>query len=487
MHDRQKPFALVAVLAAHGAACSTTRPTSTGTSAASSTSGAGGHTGAATSSSGGGGGSGSGGGPVLSPTCPTPGACSACTAHLDHTLQGVDPAAVGSCISTYGANIATSNAQRASLKQLGLKRYRVPIRWNNGNPVSSAGGGPQNISADGYIQALAAIGASAILVVGGDTGDNDFTPDEAAKLVAHYSPMGVKIYYLGNEPNNKGISITTYANLFNQAADQMKAVDPGILVGGPTWSYFDMSTLGTFVDLSGGRADIIDYHHYGMGNPPALMNDAALAQTKSWGDEVQWIHQMLAQKGFNDKPVSVGEYNWAWQYMDGMPGGDQRFYQPIITVWAASVIGHVLSSGGAAYQYSDQNGPLGLTIEAGSQDMGKPGSSPMPIYHGLGMWSGESAFRGYGTSLLEVTCDDPAVEIYATTGPNVLLINKSNADKGVVLGWSAGAVGSAAVWQTNAKDPYAPPSMVAMGHTDPSAHLYVGLPAMSVATVVMNP
>ena len=36
-------------------------------------------------------------------------------------------------------------------------------------------------------------------------------------------------------------------------------------------------------------------------------------------------------------------------------------------------------------------------------------------------------------------------------------------------------------------DPYAPPSMVAMGHTDPSAQLYVGLPAMSVATVVMNP
>jgi hypothetical protein len=416
-----------------------------------------------------------------------PGACSACTAHFDHPLRAIDPAAVGSCISTYGANVATSNVQKASLKQLGIKRYRIPIRWNGGNPVSSAGGGPQNISADGYVKALADIGASVILVVGGDTGDNDFTPDDAANLVAHYSPMGVKIYYLGNEPNNQGISITTYASLFNSSADKMKAVDPNILVGGPTWSYFDINALAQFMDLSGSRADIIDYHHYAMGNPPALTDDQALAQTATWGNEVQGIHQALAQKGLSDRPVSVGEYNWAWQYMDGAQGGDQRFYQPIITVWAASVIGHVLSSGGAAYQYSDQNGPLGLTIEAGNQDMGKPGSSPMPIYHGLGMWSGESAFRGYGASLLEATCADSQVEIYATTGPNVLLINKSTTDKKIVLGWSAGGVGSAAIWQTKATDPFAPPSIVGKGQTDPSAQLYVALPAMSVATVVMNP
>src|SRR5262249_28479031 len=153
--------------------------------------------------------------------------------------------------------------------------------------------------------------------------------------------------------------------------------------------------------------DIIDYHHYAMGNPPALSDADALARTKSWGDEVQSLYNSLAAKGLANKQVSVGEYNWAWQYADGIPGGDQRFFQPIITVWAASVIGHVLSTGGWAFQYSDQNGPLGLTIEPGNQDQGRPGNSPMPIYHGLGMWSGESLFRGHGTDVLEASCDDP--------------------------------------------------------------------------------
>jgi hypothetical protein len=46
-----------------------------------------------------------------------------------------------------------------------------------------------------------------------------------------------------------------------------------------------------------------------------------------------------------NRQVSIGEYNWAWQYMDGVAGGDQRFFQPTITVWSASLIGHALSAG----------------------------------------------------------------------------------------------------------------------------------------------
>jgi hypothetical protein len=85
------------------------------------------------------------------------------------------------------------------------------------------------------------------------------------------------------------MTIPQYAALFNQAADAMKQVDATIQVGGPTWAYFDKNTLSQFMDLSGSRADIIDYHHYAMGNPPALSDAAALQQTATWGDEVQWV------------------------------------------------------------------------------------------------------------------------------------------------------------------------------------------------------
>jgi hypothetical protein len=352
--------------------------------------------------------------------------------------------------------------------------------------VSSAGGGPQDISADAYINALKDIGASAILVIGGQTGDNDFTPSDAAHLVARYSPLGVKTYYLGNEPNNGGMTIGQYATLFNQAADAMKQVDPGIRVGGPTWSWFDKNTLSQFLDLSGSRADIIDYHHYAMGNPPALSDAAALQQTATWGDEVQWMYQTLAKKGLANRQVSIGEYNWAWQSTDGVAGGDQRFFQPIITVWSASLIGHALSAGGWAYQYSDQNGPLGITIEPGNNDQGRPGSSPMPIYHGLGMWSGESLFRAYGGDLMEASCTDPGIEVFATSGPNVILINKSTQSKSVVLGWGPGGGAAASVWQTNPASPFAGPSLVARGRTDASLQLYAALPAMTVSTIVME-
>jgi hypothetical protein len=183
--------------------------------------------------------------------------------------------------------------------------------------------------------------------------------------------------------------------------------------------------------------------------------------------------------------VSVGEYNWAWQYNDGVAGGDTRFFQPIITVWGASVIGHVLSSGGWAFQYSDQNGPLGLTVEAGNDDQGKPQSAPQPIFHGLGMWTGEKLFRGFGADLVTASCADAGVEIYATSGPNVLVVNKTGQAKDVLLTWDLTAGRAASVWQTSGTDGYAAPRKVAFGGA-PATGIYLALPAMTVTTIVVE-
>jgi hypothetical protein len=427
----------------------------------------------------------SGTGGSVAGTCSTPGTCASCSINLNNKLTDLSPNAIGSCISTYGANIATSAAQRAALQPLGLHLYRVPIRWNGGNPVSSAGGGPQNISADDYISALTSIGANAVIVVGGETGDNDFTPSDAANLVQRYSTKGVKYYFIGNEPNNQGISIQNYASLFNDTATAMRNVDPNILIGGPTWSWYSANDLDTFMDLSGSHFDVLDYHHYAMGNPPALSDDQALANTKDWGDEVGALYTKLQQKGLQGKQVSVGEYNWAWQFNDGIAGGDLRFYQPIITVWASSLIGHAIGHAGWVFQYSDQNGPLGLTVEPGNGGMGQPGNSPLPIFHGLGMWTGEGLFRGFGSQFYDSSCDDPLVEVFATSGPNVVVVNKAKTDREALINIGGGVASQVSVWQTGS-DPFAAPTKVLAGNVSAAGVVDVAIPALSVSTLVFN-
>jgi hypothetical protein len=424
-------------------------------------------------------------GPMLPAGCPQGTPCVSCTTNLNQVVLAIDPRAVGSCISTYGQTVATSAAQRMALSQLGLGRYRIPIRWNNGNPISSAGGGPQNISADGYVSALKAMGAETIVVIGGDTGDNDFSPADAANLVTHFTAMGVSTFYLGNEPGNGGMSIEAYSTLFNACAQAMRKANPNIKIGGPTWAYYDLPTMQTFLQLSGPNVDILDFHDYAMGSPPALSTSDALAATHAWGDEVTALYAALSSQGLSGRQVSVGEYNWAWQLNDGVDGGDARFFDPIITVWAASVIGHVLSTGGWPFQYSDQNGPLGLTVQVGSADQGKPQSAPQPIYHGLGMWTGEGLFRSFGAQMLSSSCADSNVEIYATTGPNVMLVNKSTTAESVALTWNVGSGHLVDIWQTDPNNGYVAPSVIRSGGA-PATSIFVALPAVTVTQLVVR-
>jgi hypothetical protein len=424
-------------------------------------------------------------GSTLPSTCPAGTTCGACTVDVSQTVLPIDPHAVGSCISTYGDTVATSAPQRSALSQLSLGHYRIPIRWNDGNPVSSASGGPQNMSADEYVSAVLAMGAEPVIVIGGTTGDDDIVPSDAANLVSHYTAMGVTTFYVGNEPGNAGMTIDQYATLFNSCATAMRAANASIKIGGPTWAYYDLPTMQTFLEMSGANVDILDFHDYAMGNPPALTNDAALSGTDQWGTEVAALYTLLSQQGLTGRQVSVGEYNWAWQYDDGIDGGDPRFFQPIITVWAASVIGHVLTAGGWPFQYSDQNGPLGLTVQAGDDDQGMQQSAPQPIYYGLGMWTGESLFRGFGANVVSSSCTDGGVEIYATSGPDVLLINKTTAVQNVEVAWNVGDGHAVSVWQTNGTNAYAAPTKVASGAA-PATSVYVALPALTVTALVVE-
>jgi hypothetical protein len=412
--------------------------------------------------------------------------------------QPLAPYPFSGTISTYsssGSSIVASATQRAALGSLGLGLYRVPLQWNGGNIISAARGGPSNISGDQWINAIKSYGGAPTIVIGGSS-NNNFTPDDAAALVQHFNPANrVDYWVIGNEPNGDGMSIAAYCSLFNATVDKMKAVDPTIKVAGPAWSYYSKSALQAFLDCAGSRVDVIDYHHYGMGSS-YLDNATALAQTSNWENEVTQIRQMIAAtvpSRAAQIEVQVGEYNWAWRTGDGYPGwsssgtsGDDRFYQGVATVWSASVAGHVMRAGGRGHQYSDQNGALGITFEnhSDSTHYGQLVNSPMPIYHGLRMFSGGDLFRPFGATAVSASTSLPNVEVFASNnGENVVMINKDPGTTQVaVLQTTGNTAANVDVWQTDNNAPFQAPAKKAT-LTVANGVSYV-LPPYSVTTFV---
>jgi hypothetical protein len=405
-----------------------------------------------------------------------------------------------STISTYGENntdIINSASQRATLANLKAGYYRVPLQWNGGNIMSSAGGHPAG-SGDAWVTSIKNIGAEPQIVVGGSA-DNNFTPDEAANLVQHFNkPTSgtantVKVWVIGNEPGNGGMSIQDYCTLFNATAAKMKAVDPSIKIAGPAWAYFDINTINTFLQCAGNNVDIVDFHHYAMGGS-FLSEATALSQTSDWESEVTQVKQSIARyvpSRASQIEVQVGEYNWSWRAEDGYNGwqGDDRFYQAVNTVWGASVAGHIAKAGGRGHQYSDLNGPLGLTFEKtdAANNYGRKVTSPLPIYYGMEMFTGGNLFRSFGTTMVDASTTLNNVEIFASNnGKNIVVVNKdAQATQPLTLKLTGFDGGTADVWQTNKDAPFdAPVRKTTIANVKDL--LSYGLPPYSVTTFVLN-
>lgn len=384
----------------------------------------------------------------------------AVTASVDYSarLRSLQSAAVSSCISTYGANtVVSSQTRRDQLKGLQLGRYRLPIQWNGGNPISSASGGPTNVPAMAWVDAIRALGASPVVVIGGrntsgaqQQGDMNFTSSDAAAMVRYFGAK-VRHYVIGNEPGNTGMSADAYCDLFLRVVPAMKAVDPAITVAGPGWSYFDKTSLSTFIRRCGTTTDVVDFHHYGQG--ATRLDDAtSLRNTQTWADEITWVQQQMSAAGAPGKPVQIGECHFSWN-MD-----DERLYKAITTVWAASVIGKILTAGGWAFQYSDQNGALGLSADPGNP-YGFAGGTPMPVSHGLGVWTGAGyAFPGLGSAVYRTSSSSTNLEVYAQDNNKVIVINKSASSTPVTLTVNGISPRSYSAWSTDPTSPTSNPA-----------------------------
>ena len=421
----------------------------------------------------------------------------------------------GSCISTYsgdGENVniirgtdAESSAWRARLAGLGPVAWRIPLTWNAGGPGSSATGARSSGDAADYVRAIRSIGGTPIVAVGGTTGDNDILAADAAALVHYFNDNGgqnggpVDHWIVGNEPDTGGdaaFGMSAYihggngGSGFNAIARAMRAATARTLeIGGPAlsgYATYKEADYQAFFDACGPNVDVVDFHMY---------DGANLA---TYSRAMSWLAQAVAARPSMAGRVAIqlGEYNWMWQYREPLNGADQ-FYTSRNTVAGACTIGRVVERGGRAYQYSDNNGPLGL-ITPGNGAEGAPAGLrlPTPSYFGVKMWTGGDLFRRPTGSMAACTTTLPDVEVYASTGTkNVVLVNKAltrTHDVELTVR-GAPASGTYEIWQTvqgmNPSDTAGPqwqdPVRVAVG-SYPDGRIAFSAPAMTVTTVLVG-
>ncbi|HWZ65922.1 MAG TPA: hypothetical protein VNX65_03980 [Patescibacteria group bacterium] len=429
--------------------------------------------------------------------------------------QPLSPNAFSGTISTYkgdGQTITNNTTVSGNLHKLGLSTYRVPIQFNNGNPISSAGKGPTDITADTWIASIKKLGAEPEIVIGGSPSqpgshDNNFLPSDAAGLVkyfnthaldtvsggttiSHYNP--VKYWVIGNEPANlTADNAATYCSRFNTTVDAMKAVDPSVVIIGPAISSLNTIFMKAFLQCAGSKVDIVDYHEYAMGYT-YLDNATTLARTHYYSQKITQLRDLINKTVptyASHIKIQVGEYNFTYRTADGYQGyqGDDRMYQPVLTVWTASVAGHIAQSGAIGHNYSDMSLPLLIKSKADAAHFGQTAFTPMPGYYGLEMFTGGDLFRHFGQQMVTASTSLTNTEVYASTNQkNVVLINKSPSKSKVahiILNGFNG--GSANIWQTNAAYPFAAPKLIkklnSLQHD-----LTITLPPYTVTTVVLN-
>lgn len=395
---------------------------------------------------------------------------------------------LGITISTYSgggqANINKSAAWKQNVQNLGPLAYRIPLRYNNGNPGSSAGGAQSSGDAATYIQNIKSMNGVPVVVVGGDTSDNNFTNADAAGLVHYFNDNGgqhggpVKAWVIGNEytnPNNDPIGYQVH--LAGWAA-AMKGADPTITLSAPASP--DMKYAGTSIGEAVGNAskyiDYLSYHAY-------QGRSAGLAGTSDYETYANtYRNKYINAQNFGTRAGYVSpaleEFNWAPYYSN-----NTEFFDWHNTVFFASVIGHSLSAGAHAYQYADSNGALGL-MNDGTSQANQPGTfmTKFPDYWGIAMWTGlNGTFRRFGNNMVQSSSSVANVEVYATDNNKIVVVNKDTVDHPITIGvGGVNASGQYDAWQTNKNLPLAAPTRILLKAAYAKNTISMNLPAGTV-------
>ena len=190
-------------------------------------------------------------------------------------------------------------------------------------------------------------------------------------------------------------------------------------------AWYDAPFLQTFLQQSGSRVDFVDFHGYAQeGNAPG--NYTTLFQIAAgYGNSITNLRSLIQQiipARASQIGIEVGEWELNW-------GGTAQNNTNFHAVWAASVLGHILSSGGWSLFFADKGNaiysyqhtvvdPHGHVVKIHAGDTN-------PAYHGIGMFTGEGLFRGFGDTMINADTTLPNVEVYASDNPkNIVVLNK---------------------------------------------------------------
>ncbi|MEU7856141.1 PA14 domain-containing protein [Nonomuraea sp. NPDC049141] len=419
----------------------------------------------------------------------------AATVSVDFTkpIRTIAPTDFGIGITGYGEGSYITNdpKHQARLRALGVGRMRIELHYqepgNHDSPIICGGYEcATEVSGDAWINAIRDLGAEPVVILQVDGRQSaEVNRGDAVALYKHFAATGkpVQRFILGNElncvctPDKPEMTAAEYSSRFNLITDALRAENPAVKVGGPATAWDDHDYIRTFLQGSGSRVDFVDYHDYGNGFDE-ITDEALLGSViRDYETDIKEV-SALAESVLGRKiDLQIGEFNSDFNDPDG-----HRTLTHFNTLWGAAALGQILHAGASAYQYGDKNGQLGLTSTNGEGNI--PRSEPLPIYHGIGMYTGEGLFRPFGKTVVQASANNDKLHVFASDqSKNVVLVNVGADPIEAGLALTGLTAGTAAIWQSTS-DAWTP-------HRTGTAAIAGGkatvtLPAGSATTLVID-
>ena len=155
-------------------------------------------------------------------------------------------------------------------------------------------------------------------------------------------PLHVWGWEVGNE--NDSISINTYCQYFDAAADAFHSIDPTYRIIGPVSSWANAVRIKSFAQQCGSRIGAICYHNYGYCYDPRkpVPSDEALLGSELPAMDARRVRAELVGTAAAHVPIFMGEYN-----IECSATPDQRQQQVMGAVFTANwlISAHQTDSG----------------------------------------------------------------------------------------------------------------------------------------------
>ncbi len=194
-------------------------------------------------------------------------------------------------------NPATSQSLRHSLRQAGITLIRTPLTHNNGTEEEQR------------LEQIQAIGAVCL----GILNTSDMMLDQQ---VVKTAGGRCQMYEFGNEPDNPGnanaMSVSAYADAWNQIIPTLRQIAPTAKFFGPAVASPDIPYISAFLQQTQANApDGVTFHMYPCTNDDA---QTCLSQSvNSYASAAEQVRSTVMQVLGKTLPIGLTEWNDNWK------------------------------------------------------------------------------------------------------------------------------------------------------------------------------